>query len=59
MRVRLAHPPGSPSRPPSGSELDAKLAACGDDVPGLLAAADWESGRELLATTFPRSEVDS
>lgn len=56
-RVRLANPPGSPSRPPSESELDAKLAACGGDVPGLLAAADWESTRELLATTFPRSEV--
>jgi len=52
-QVRLADPPGSPSRPPSGSELDAKLATCGADVPELLAGLDWDSARALLAAAFP------
>ncbi|GAA4847220.1 MmgE/PrpD family protein [Saccharopolyspora rosea] len=54
LRVRLAQPPGAPTRPPTGAELDDKLAACGDDVPGLLADADWTRVRELLEATFPR-----
>ena len=55
MRVRLAHPPGSPSRPPSRAELGAKLAACGNDVPALLDGLDWDSARALLASTYPAS----
>lgn len=53
MRVRLAQPPGSPSRPPSESELDGKLAACGADVPGLLEGLSWDSAHALLTSTFP------
>lgn len=53
MQVRMAHPPGSPSRPPSGAELDAKFAACGTDVPALLDGASWDSVRQLLISTFP------
>lgn len=51
--VRLAAPPGSPSRPPSEGELGDKLAACGPDVPELLADATWPSMRALLRSTFP------
>ena len=52
LHTRLADPPGAPSRPPTGDELRAKLAACGGDVPALLADAGWESVGELLRTTF-------
>ncbi|MFC7340239.1 MmgE/PrpD family protein [Saccharopolyspora griseoalba] len=53
LRVDLAHPPGAPARPPTGPELADKLAACGEDVPGLLADPDWARVRELLSRTFP------
>ncbi|MBB5158391.1 MmgE/PrpD family protein [Saccharopolyspora phatthalungensis] len=55
LRVRLAQPPGAPSRPPTDAELREKFAACGADVPTLLAEADWESVRALLGRTFPRT----
>ena len=44
----LAVPPGAPGRPPSATELAAKLADCGDDVPALLAGVTWEAAPELL-----------
>lgn len=53
QHVRLAEPPGSPSRPPTDDELQDKLTACGSDVPGLLTGATWSSVGELLRTTFP------
>ncbi|MEU6264976.1 MmgE/PrpD family protein [Saccharopolyspora shandongensis] len=55
LRVSLAQPPGAPSRPPTEAELREKFTACGEDVPGLLAAADWKSVRELLQRFFPRT----
>lgn len=57
LRVRLAQPPGAPSRPPNDAELGEKFAACGEDVPALLAEANWASVRELLRRTFPRTGV--
>lgn len=53
VRTRLADPPGAPARPPTDDEFGEKLAACGSDVPGLLAAADWYSARALMRTMFP------
>ena len=53
MRVRLEQPPGAPSRPAGESELAAKLAACGADVPALLDGLSWGSARSLLASTYP------
>jgi 2-methylcitrate dehydratase PrpD len=53
LRTELALPPGSPDRPPSPADLDRKLAACGPDVPGLLAALTWPSAAELLRTVLP------
>ncbi|GAA4616730.1 MmgE/PrpD family protein [Saccharopolyspora hordei] len=55
LHVRLAQPPGAPSRPPTDAELGEKFAACGADVPDLLADADWASVRDLLRRTFPRA----
>jgi 2-methylcitrate dehydratase PrpD len=55
LKVRLAQPPGAPSRPPTDAELRDKLATCGEDVPELLATANWASVRDLLRQTFPRS----
>ena len=37
----LTLPPGSPGLPPTAEELAAKIAACGEDVPGLLANISW------------------
>ncbi|MDA3630085.1 MmgE/PrpD family protein [Saccharopolyspora sp. WRP15-2] len=55
LNVRLEHPPGAPSRPPTSAELGEKLKACGPDVPALLADADWTTVRDLLRKTFPRA----
>jgi hypothetical protein len=53
----LAQPPGSPPRAPSGAtKVGDKLAACGPDVPVLVAGAAWESAGELLRTTFPHNK---
>lgn len=57
LRARLAQPPGSPLRAPSSAELDDKLAACGSDVPALLADVTWTSAADLLRTTYPPSLV--
>jgi hypothetical protein len=56
MRTRLAQPPGAPARAPSPAEFDGKLAACGPDVPALLADATWASVGELLRWTFPAAK---
>jgi 2-methylcitrate dehydratase PrpD len=53
LRSALAHPPGSPRRPPTDSELAEKFAACGSDVPALLKDTTWESARTLLLTELP------
>jgi 2-methylcitrate dehydratase PrpD len=53
LRTRLAHPPGSPRRPPSPEALRDKFAACGTDVPELLDGADWARVRALLHDAFP------
>lgn len=55
VRVRMGDPPGSPARPPSTAELEAKQAACGADVPALLDGLSWDSARRLLASTCPGS----
>jgi 2-methylcitrate dehydratase PrpD len=55
-RTRLAQPPGAPARAPSPAEFDGKLAACGPDVPTLLADATWASVGELLRSTFPAAK---
>ena len=46
LRTELALPPGSPDRPPSPADLAAKLAACGPDVPGLLANITWPAAAD-------------
>ncbi len=53
LRTELALPPGSPDRPPSPADLAAKLAACGPDVPGLLAGVTWPDAAGLLRETLP------
>jgi 2-methylcitrate dehydratase PrpD len=53
LRTELARPPGSPDRPPSPADLAAKLAACGPDVPGLLANITWPAAAALLCETLP------
>ena len=53
LRTELALPPGSPGRPPSAADLDRKLAACGPDVPALLAGVTWPSAADLLRETLP------
>ncbi|MER7011721.1 MmgE/PrpD family protein [Saccharopolyspora sp. NPDC000359] len=55
LHVRLAQPPGAPSRSPTAAELAAKFQACGADVPALLSGADWTAVRDLLRKTFPRA----
>lgn len=49
----LRHPPGSPGRPPSGADLEAKIADCGPDVPALLAGLDWTRAAVILAEQLP------
>jgi 2-methylcitrate dehydratase PrpD len=53
LRTELALPPGSPDRPPSAADLDRKLAACGPDVPALLAGLTWPAAAALLRATLP------
>ncbi|MFE6806112.1 MmgE/PrpD family protein [Streptomyces sp. NPDC057681] len=53
LRSTLAHPPGSPRRPPTDGELVEKFVACGSDVPALLKDTTWESARALLLTELP------
>jgi 2-methylcitrate dehydratase PrpD len=53
LQTELALPPGSPDRPPSAADLDRKLAACGPDVPALLAGLTWPSAASLLRATLP------
>ncbi|MFC6063412.1 MmgE/PrpD family protein [Streptomyces ochraceiscleroticus] len=53
LHSALALPPGSPQRPPTDDELRAKFAACGPDVPDLLAGITWEGAAELMRTAFP------
>ncbi|HEY6499704.1 MAG TPA: MmgE/PrpD family protein [Streptosporangiaceae bacterium] len=53
LHTELALPPGSPDRPPSPADLAAKLAACGPDVPGLLASITWPAAADLLQATLP------
>ncbi|MFF2502106.1 MmgE/PrpD family protein [Streptomyces sp. NPDC058067] len=53
LRSALAHPPGSPERPPTDAELAEKFAACGSDVPALLKDTTWESARALLLAELP------
>ncbi|MER5769157.1 MmgE/PrpD family protein [Streptomyces sp. NPDC001985] len=52
LRTSLAQPPGSPLRPPAPGELAGKFAACGADVPGLLAGVTWSSAPGLLASAL-------
>jgi 2-methylcitrate dehydratase PrpD len=52
-RTRLGLPPGAPGRPPSSAELAEKMAACGPDVPELLADATWESVAEVFHAQLP------
>lgn len=51
--VSLRQPPGSPERPPLPKNMRDKLAACGPDVPDLLAAADWATAPAILARHLP------
>lgn len=53
--VRLELPPGSPGRPPSEADLDAKIADCGPDVPALLGGLDWPRAAAVLAEQLPHS----
>jgi 2-methylcitrate dehydratase PrpD len=46
-------PPGSPERPPSDEDLNAKIADCGADVPALLAGLDWQRARAILTDYLP------
>nr|WTB28838.1 MmgE/PrpD family protein [Streptomyces sp. NBC_00830] len=53
LRSVLTHPPGSPERPATDTELAYKFAACGSDVPALLKDTTWESARALLHAELP------
>ncbi|HWD06912.1 MAG TPA: MmgE/PrpD family protein [Amycolatopsis sp.] len=58
FHTTLARPPGSPDRPPTPTELSAKLADCGTDVPALLSGLDWSGARALLETQLPARNGD-
>lgn len=49
----LRMPPGSPERPPTAAELEAKFAACGPDVPTLLHDLTWTSAADRLRRHLP------
>jgi 2-methylcitrate dehydratase PrpD len=46
-------PPGSPGRPPSPQDMQAKIADCGSDVPVLLDGLDWARAATILAEQLP------
>jgi 2-methylcitrate dehydratase PrpD len=54
LHTALDLPPGSPGRPPTGTELADKFAACGGDVPAALQDATWHSARALLLAEIPQ-----
>ncbi|MTD53190.1 2-methylcitrate dehydratase [Amycolatopsis sp. RM579] len=51
--VRQELPPGSPGRPPSKEDMEAKIADCGADVPALLDGVDWGIARGILSGCLP------
>src|SRR6266545_4994895 len=53
LGARLEAPSGAPSRPPGRADLDAKLADCGGDVPGLLAGLTWQAAVRVLQERLP------
>ena len=53
VHSELALPPGAPGRPPSETDLRAKAAACGPDVPALLDGLTWTGAAEVLRKHFP------
>lgn len=53
LGARLEAPSGAPSRPPGRADLDAKLADCGGDVPGLLAGLTWQAAARVLQEQLP------
>lgn len=55
----LRTPPGAPELPPTPDQLDAKTAACGDDVPALVAGLDWPGAARLMRDMLPAPEVGS
>jgi len=55
VHTAMALPPGAPNRPPTREELAGKFAACGADVPGLLADIDWSRAAELMRHAFPQA----
>jgi 2-methylcitrate dehydratase PrpD len=55
--ARLAMPPGSPSQPPTRNQMQAKFAACGRDVPGLLEGLGWKAATRLLRRELPSFEL--
>lgn len=52
-RAELDLPPGSPGRPASVAELDAKYRDCGAGFPTLLDGLTWPEATRLLRTAFP------
>lgn len=61
-RVREARvdlPPGAPGRPATPQEMAGKLAACGGDVPGILAGATWHAAPSILRRELASGTVTS
>lgn len=57
VNTHLALPLGAPQRLPSDEALAAKIADCGDDVPGLVADLDWNSARRVLDIELPAPDA--
>ncbi|QNN53901.1 MmgE/PrpD family protein [Nocardioides mesophilus] len=54
----LAQPPGSPQRPPTGSELAVKLADCLTGLDLEPARIGWDTAADLLHRHLPRRRAD-
>lgn len=53
----LRTPPGAPELPPTAEQLDAKAAACGDDVAELVAHLDWPDAARLMRDLLPARDT--
>jgi hypothetical protein len=53
LTTSLAHPPGSPERPPTREELERKVADCLVGLDVAPRAVTWDNGAALLRRHLP------
>ncbi|GAA3742062.1 2-methylcitrate dehydratase PrpD [Spinactinospora alkalitolerans] len=58
VRGALRFPPGSPSRPPDGPELSAKIADCAPDLAAEISTLTWSGAADFVRDRLPAAGPD-